>query len=166
MIDRITYPNMPADHSYGRDEQSGEWRVFTITTPGVSNDAAGFQKSDDYLRAINPYKVYITEVLSSNTSVPPSAGAPISDWAEIYNAGSQVQDISRWGLSDNINWPRKWQFPEGTSIWPGEYKVIRLDKSKTPGADAAALSASFAIKRAGGEVVTLSDPDGRVLDRL
>lgn len=166
LIDRITYPNMPADHSYGRDEQSGEWRVFTITTPGVSNDAAGFQKSDDYLRAINPYKVYITEVLSSNTSVPPSAGAPISDWAEIYNAGSQVQDISRWGLSDNINWPRKWQFPEGTSIWPGEYKVIRLDKSKTPGADAAALSASFAIKRAGGEVVTLSDPDGRVLDRI
>jgi hypothetical protein len=166
LIDRITYPNMPADHSYGRDEQTGEWQVFTITTPGVSNDAAGFQKSDDFLRAINPYKVYITEVLSSNSSIPPSAGAPISDWAEIYNAGSQVQDISRWGLSDNINWPRKWQFPEGTSIWPGEYKVIRLDKSKTPGTDAAALSASFAIKRAGGEVVTLSDPDGRVLDRI
>ncbi len=77
-----------------------------------------------------------------------------------------MQDISSWGLSDNLAWPRKWQFPQGTSIWPGEYKVILMDKSKTPGTNAAILHANHALKRAGGEVVTLSDNTGRILDRM
>lgn len=166
LIDRVTYPNMPADHSYGRREGTDEWTVFTIPTPGASNDTAGFRKADEYLRAINKSKVYITEVMSSNDTIEVSAGSPISDWAEVYNAGDTVQDLSGWGLSDNITWPRKWQFPQGTSIWPGEYKVIHLDKSKTPGSDSAALRASFALARAGGEVATLSDPTGRVVDRM
>lgn len=166
MLDRITYPNMPVDHSYGRNTTNGEWTVFTVPTPGAANDSAGFKMADEYLRAVNPYKVYITEAMSSNDSVTVSAGMPFSDWAEIYNAGDQVVDISGWGLSDNLSWPRKWQFPNGTSIWPGEFKVIHLDKSKTPGTDAANLRASFALARAGGEVVTLSDPEGRVLDRM
>lgn len=166
LLDRVSYPNMPADHSYGRNTSTGEWQVFNVPTPGVSNDAAGFRKSDDYLRANNPSGIFITEVMSSNDTIAASAGSPISDWVELYNAGKEVRDISQWGLSDNISWPRKWQFPAGTSIWPGEYKVIHLDKSKTPGSDSASLRASFAVKRAGGEVMTLSDPTGHVLDRM
>ena len=95
--------------------------------------------------------------MSSNDTIAPSAGGPFSDWVEIVSYADVVQDISHWGLSDNLNWPRKWQFPQGTSIWPGEHKVIHLSKSKTPGSDASALHASFAVKRAGGEVMTLSD---------
>lgn len=166
MLDRITYPNMPVDHSFGRKPDNTEWQVFTIPTPGASNDAAGFKMADDYLRAVNPHKVYITEVMSSNDTIAANSASPISDWVEIYNAGEQVVNISSWGLSDTLNWPRKWQFPNGTSIWPGEYKVIYLDKSKTPGTDAANLRASFALAKAGGEIATLSDAEGRVLDRM
>ena len=166
LLDRVTYPNMPVDQSYGRDDTTGEWKIFTVPTPGVANNAAGFLKADEYLRAVNPYGVFITEVISSNDTIIASAGAPISDWVEVYNASNEVRDISFWGLSDNISWPRKWQFPQGTSIWPGEYKVIHLDKSKTPGSDAASLRASFALSRSGGEIITLSDANGRVLDRI
>jgi len=166
LLDRVSYENMPADHSFGRDETSGEWTIFTIPTPGAPNNAAGFKMAEQYLRASNPTGIYITEVMSSNDSVAAAAGYPVSDWAEIYNSSGQVQDISRWGLSDSITWPRKWQFPQGTAIWPGEYKIILLNKSKTAGSDASALQASYAIKRAGGEVVTLSTPDGRILDRV
>ncbi len=166
LLDRVTYPNMPVDHSFGRNEETGEWEVFEVPTPGVSNDKVGFHKADEYMRAINPYKIYISEVMSSNDTIAPSAGGPFSDWVELISYADVVQDISHWGLSDNLNWPRKWQFPQGTSIWPGEHKVIHLSKSKTPGSDASALHASFAVKRAGGEVMTLSDSDGRVLDRI
>lgn len=166
MLDRITYPNMPVDHSFGRNPTTGDWQVFSQPTPGVSNDKTGFLMADDYLRAVNPYKVYITEAMSSNDTIKPSASGPISDWVEIYNGSDQVVNLSGFGLSDNITWPRKWQFPNGTSIWPGEYKVIHLDKSKSPGTDASALRGSFALARAGGEIATLSDPEGRVIDRM
>ena len=28
LLDRVTYPNMPVDHSFGRNEETGEWEVF------------------------------------------------------------------------------------------------------------------------------------------
>ena len=166
LIDRVSYPIMPVDHSFGRNPGNEEWQVFTIPTPGLANDAAGFRKADEYLRAMNPHKVYISEVMSSNDTIAASAGGPISDWLELVSENDQVVDLSGWGLSDNLGWPRKWRFPQGTSIWPGEHKIIHMDKSKTPGTDSANLRASYAFKRAGGEIATLSDADGRVLDRM
>ncbi len=166
LIDRVQYENVPMDFSYGRDEVTGVWQVFTIPTPGAPNNAAGFSMAENYLRAINPYGVHISEAMSSNDTTVQAAGQPFSDWVEIYNPTSQVVDISLWGLSDNVGWPRKWQFPAGTSIWPGEYKVIMMDKSREPGTNASVLHANHALKRAGGEVVTLSDSTGRVLDRM
>ena len=50
------------------------------------------------------------------------------------------------------------------SHWAGEFKVVRLNKSKEPGSDASMLQANYALKRA-GETVTLSFPDGRVIDK-
>ena len=166
LIDRVQYENIPMDHSFGRNEETGAWQIFTIQTPGAPNNAAGFSMSERYLRAINPYGVYLSEAMSSNDTIVQAAGQPISDWVEVYNASQQVVDISGWGLSDNVGWPRKWQFPQGTSIWPGEYKVVMMDKSTAPGSNAAVLHANHALKRAGGEVVTLSDSSGRVLDRM
>ena len=166
LIDRISYPSMPVDQSFGRDEDTGSWRIFTIPTPGAPNNLEGVRMAEEYLRAMNPYGVFITETMSSNDTIQAVAGYPIYDWVEIYNSSQQVQDISSWGLSDSISWPRKWQFPQGTSIWPGEYKIILLSKSKASGSDAAALSTSFALKRVGGEVMTLSTGEGRVLDRI
>jgi hypothetical protein len=166
LIDRISYESMPVDQSFGRDEDTGSWRTFIVPTPGAPNNQAGVRMAEEYLRAMNSYGVYITEMMSSNDTIQAAAGYPVSDWVEIYNSSQQVQDISSWGLSDNISWPRKWRFPQGTSIWPGEYKVILLSKSAAPGSDTAALNTNFALKRAGGEVMTLSTGEGRVLDRI
>ncbi len=165
LIDRVQYSSMPADQSYGRDPATDQWRVFTIATPGVANTAAGAATAEKYLRSLNKTGVIISELMSSNDSFPAAAGQRAGDWAEFYNDSDQVQDMSGWGISDNINWPSKWRVPQGVAIYPGEYKVVMLDKSKTPGTNAAQLHASFALKRAGGEVLTLSDATGRVLDR-
>ena len=166
LLDRITFENIPADHSFGRDDQTGEWKTFTVHTPGLSNSAAGFKLADDYMRAINRSGVYITEVMSSNDTFAPAAGLQPTDWVEIYNSSREVVDLSAWGLSDSVSWPRRWQFPQGTSIWPGEYKVIMLDQSSNPGTNTKELHTNYALSRAGGEIMSLSDPTGRVLDRV
>lgn len=166
IIDRISFSTLPADCTYGRNHATGEWEVFTVATPGAPNNHEGAAMAERYLRSLNETGVYITELISSNDQVPGITGQAATDWVELYNSSSEVRDLSLYGLSDNINWPSKWRFPVGTAIWPGEYKVILLDKSKYPGSNAAELHASFALKRAGGEVMTFSDPDGRVLDRI
>ncbi len=166
LIDRVTFSLLPADHSYGRDPQTGTWQVFAIPTPGAPNNADGMGLADRYLRALNETGVYVSELMSSNNQTEPVPGESPCDWVELYNSSDQVVDLSGFGLSDSISWPRRWRFPAGVSIWPGEYKIVMLDKSLTPGTNAAALHASFALKRAGGEVMTLSNPEGRVLDRI
>ena len=166
LVDRVTIDNLGRDVSYGREPHSLTWQVFTIATPGVGNDQAGANKADDYLRAINPTGVFISEVVSSADQVAALIGEDAADFVEIYNSSSRSWDLSGWGLSDNIGWPRKWQFPQGTMIMPGEYKIVLLDKSEKAGTDGNRLHASFSITRTGSEMMTLSDATGRVLDRL
>ena len=166
LVDRVTIDNLGKDLSYGRDPHSMGWQIYTLATPGVANNQAGANKADEYLRATNPTGVFISEVVSSADQVIALAGGEAADYVEIYNSSVMSWDMSGWGLSDNINWPRKWTFPQGTIIYPGEYKVVMLDKSEKAGTDGSRLHASFAITRVGGEMLTLSDATGRVLDRL
>jgi len=166
LVDRVKYENLTVDCSYGRDPASGNWKVYTLATPGTSNDDDGIARADQYLRALNRSNVYISEVMSSNDYVTAVYGEENCDWVEIYNAGTETINMSGWGLSDNINWPRKWQFPEGTTIWPGEYKIVLLDGSTKAGSDASKLHSSIKLARAGGETLTLSDSSGYVLDKL
>ncbi len=166
LVDRVKYENLSVDCSYGRDDKNNTWKVYTLATPGVANDDNGIARADDYLRALNNSRVYISEVMSSNDYVVAVYGEENTDWVEIFNAGTEPVNMSGWGLSDNINWPRKWQFPEGTTIFPGEYKIVLLDGSVKAGDDASRLHSSIKLARAGGETLTLSDSSGYVLDKL
>ena len=165
LVDRVVYDNLSVDCSYGRNDATGAWQVYTLATPGASNNESGAARADEYLRALNPTHVILSEVMSSNDHVTVFPGSANKDWVEIYNSGTDTVDLSGWGLSDNINWPRKWQFPEGTVIWPGEYKLVMLDGKNTGNAKDG-LHASFKLARAGGETLTLSDATGYVLDKL
>ena len=165
LIDRVTVGNIGRDVSWGLDPVTGEWRIYTLATPMNPNNDKGAKEMEKYIRKTNYSGVYITEVLASADKVAPASGESPCDWVEIYNSTGNTVDISLFGLSDNVNWPRKWQFPAGTSIRAGEYKVIRLDKSTVSGTGSS-LHANFALKRAGGEMMTLSDANGRVLDRI
>lgn len=166
LVDRVQYASMPADQSYGRDPTTDSWRVMTIGTPGAANDAAGAAQAEKYIRSLNASDVIISEVMSSSSAAPAVAGQAPSDWVEVFNTGDQVRDLSGYGLSDNIEWPHKWRFPQGTSIYPGEYKVVLLDKSTASGQNASQLHANYALARSGGEVITLSDEAARILDRI
>ena len=109
--------------------------------------------------------IMISEVMASNDSVATYPKAGYTDWVEIFNSGNAAVDLSGWGLSDNPEKPLKWQFPDGTTIRPGEYRVILCDKDTEKSSDAE-LHASFTISRKSGEIIVLTDAEGTVHDRI
>lgn len=164
LVDRVVIDNLATDCSYGRD-QSGNFTVFQMATPGLPNTEAGAQQMDYIMRQMNASGVYITEVMASNDSTVVYQNDGFVDWVEIYNSSQSTVDLSGYGLSDNLTRARKWQFPEGTTIGPGEYKVILCD-GKTELSTTAQLHTSFKVLRAGGEIICLATPQGKVLDKL
>lgn len=164
LVDRVSIENVPEDYSYGRSDV-GDWRLFEQATPAQPNNAAGQARSDEMFRAYNPTGVIISEVLASNDSIVLNANGLMTDFVELYNSSSQPVDLTGYGLSDSLKRPRRWQFPQGAVIQPGEYKVIYLDGH--PDITTATDShTNFKIRRAGGETISFCDPMGRVLDRL
>lgn len=166
-IDRVVVTGVERDLSYGRNPDNLlDWQVFTVPTPLGPNTQAGMNRADQYLRNINYSGVYISEVLASASVVQAFGDQAAADYVEIYNSSPQSWNLSGWGLSDNPNWPRKWTFPQGTTIGPGEYKVVLLDGFTGVNTNSSRLRASFSLSRTGGEMMCLSDAHGRVLDRL
>ena len=165
LVDRVVVNGVERDMSFGRDD-SGNWKVFNLATPGAPNNQTGANRADQFIRALNNTGVYISEVMSSGNLIKAFDEYSACDFVEIYNSSAQPWDLSGWGLSDNINWPRKWTFPQGASIQPGEYKVILLDGYTGVSQNGSRLRASFKLSHAGGEMMTLSDATGYVLDRM
>ena len=164
VVDRVMIDNLPDDCSFGRND-SGGLQVFQTATPGLPNNLQGFYQMDVNLRAMNKSGVIISEVMASNDSVVTYSGTQNTDWIEIYNTGTATVDLSGYGLSDRLDRGRKWQFPQGTLIGAGEYKVIQCDGSRGS-TDTATLHASFKINRTACETLVLADPEGRILDKV
>ncbi len=164
VVDRVMIDNLPEDCSWGRNELN-QMQVFKIPTPTLPNNQSGFNQMDLNLRAMNRTGIWISEVLASNNSISTYAGAEYTDWIEIHNDSSVAVDITGWGLSDSLTRGRKWQFPYGTVIAPGEYKVVLCDGNTSRNSPSEPHT-SFRISRLEGEVITLADPTGRVIDRI
>ena len=164
VVDRVMIDNLPEDCSYGRNDEGG-LQVFQTATPGLPNNQQGFNQMDINLRAINPSGVYISEVMASNDSIATYPSGGFTDWIELYNASGETVDLSGYGLSDRLTRGRKWQFPEGTRIGPGEYKVVLCDGTKGS-TDVAVLHAGIKINRTARETLCLADPTGRILDKV
>ena len=163
-VDRVSIDNLQPDNTYGRNA-NGEWQVFRMGTPGLPNNQSGMNQMDVMLRDMNQTGVYVTEVMASNSSTVIYADADNKDWVELYNSGTETVYLEGYGLSDDLNRARKWQFPAGASIAPGEYKLVMLD-GRTDLGTTSQLHAGFKLLRAGGESICFSDPAGNILDKI
>ena len=164
VLDRVMIDNLPLDCSWGRND-SGTLQVFETPTPALPNNQTGFNQMDINLRGMNKTGVYISEVLASNNSITTYANAGNTDWIELYNSGTETVDLTDWGLSDRLDHGRKWQFPRGTTIGPGEYKVVVCD-GQTDKNNVQEPHTSFKVGKLKKETITLTDPTGRVLDKM
>ncbi|MBR6767238.1 MAG: lamin tail domain-containing protein [Clostridia bacterium] len=145
---RVSVPQLNADQAWSL---SGDvWTSGLAPTPGAENTVGASAQF------IGSTGVHISEMIAVSSTT--------EDWIELYNASAQPVDISGWGLSDNANRPRKWQFPEGTVIQPGQYMGVFCD-----GADGLIkgyLHTNYSLSADGGYSLVLSDPDGNILDRM
>lgn len=104
----------------------------------------------------------INEIITSNSSVITDDDDNYEDWVELYNSGSESINLLGYGLSDNSNY-FKWEFPEYI-IQPNEHLLVWCsNKNRTN--PLFPLHTNFAIS-SGGENITLTHPDGTVVDQI
>ena len=151
----VEVPALNADQAYSLVD--GEWTVNHAPTPGAANTHENGASAGGATLPSNTENVLISEIAAATTLVG-------SDWIEIYNAGSTAVDLSGYGLSDNAARPRKWRFPQGTVLEPGAYTAVFCS-----GLDTSAegqVHSNFKLSADGGYSVTLSRPDGTIIDRV
>ena len=101
--------------------------------------------------------VVINELMPLNEATIADPQGELDDWVELHNKTAAAVDLSGMYLSDKEGNPRKWQFPEGTSIEGGGYLVVWLDED---GSDDPGLHANFKLTSE-GEMLMLVDSDER-----
>lgn len=100
-----------------------------------------------------PSQLFINEVQSSNVNGITYGNEIHSDWIEIYNNSAQAVDLAGLTISDDIENPFKYRFPEGfteTIIPANGFKILWADDST----EAGPLHLNFKISN-GGEFVGL-----------
>ncbi len=108
-------------------------------------------------------RLWINEIMASNSSVYADPQLEDDDWIEIYNANREAVDLGGMYLTDDLDEPTKWRVPldqaERTTIPPRGHLLIWADNDLTDGPE---LHAGFSIN-AGGEAIALFDSDGVTL---
>ncbi|MDP2423231.1 MAG: CotH kinase family protein [Bacteroidales bacterium] len=77
-------------------------------------------------------QLFINEFMASNSNVLADEYGEYDDWIEIYNAGSASIWLGDKYLSDNLNIPTKWAFPD-TTIAAGGFLLVWADGQPTQG---------------------------------
>lgn len=117
------------------------------------------------LAPAGPSPVVINELLALNSRSVADPQGEFDDWIELFNRSDSIVDLSGMYLSDRPEEPRKWKFPQGTTISPRGYLVVWADED---GGDGGGLHANFKLSGE-GEQLLLVDTDSRgnqVLDSV
>lgn len=75
----------------------------------------------------------INEFMASNESAVLDEAGNSSDWVEVHNLGGDEVDLSGFHLSDDLDEPTKWAFPEGTVLAPGGFLLVWADDGSGDG---------------------------------
>lgn len=141
---------------------NGAWTVFHAPTPNLPNDHASASRLDAEQRSARGTVVMISEIMAAPENEP-------YDWVELYNAGSAPVDLSGYGLSAELNHPREWQLPAGTSIAPQSSLIVFFtgsDRASREAAGSGYICTSKSIPAGGGYTMTLASADGNILDTM
>ena len=109
--------------------------------------------------------VVINELMAVNTKTLTDPQGQHEDWLELHNLTSEVLNLTGMYLTDKTDNPKKWAFPENTTIPAHGYLLVWLDED---GKADVGLHANFKLSR-NGETVMLVDTDIRgnqVLDAV
>jgi hypothetical protein len=110
---------------------------------------------------LSAQNVVINEIITSNTTVITDEDDSYEDWVELYNTGSEAINLEGYGLTDLSSNPYQWVFP---AYWiePGEHLLVWCSSKNRTDINFP-LHTNFKIS-SGGEVITLTKPNGEIED--
>ena len=129
-------------------------RIVGKNVAGTWQDESGATSSRTWQVVAGPY-VVINEVLARNVAAVAHAGT-YPDIIELYNDSDVSADLSDMSISDNEDAPRKFVFPAGTTIGPGQYLLLYADTVTNP--PPGELHLGFALDYTGDQVYLFDSP--------
>ncbi len=123
LVDTVAVPSLLAGQSWAKTK-SGVFGYCGKPTPGAANEDA-LIGAEQTLPADASEPLLLNEALFRNTYSVIDQYGDHSDFAELYNRGTEPVRLSDYWLSDDFSDPLKWNCPDVT-LDPGEYLLIFL----------------------------------------
>jgi hypothetical protein len=130
------------------------------STPGTANNNQ---------RSLPTYdSLWLNEVQAQNTAGVTDNFGEREPWIELYNAGTNTLSLEGYFLANNYDSNlTQWPFPSGSSIAPGEFKIVWADgePDETSGTN---LHTSFQLNGSTGAVALVRrvGPEPQITDYL
>jgi hypothetical protein len=163
----------PGTHAEGEwclVDEAGSGRPGSDTSGDTSTDSAGETSTDSGDTSLDtsgdtsadtgeppaPARLVINELMASNSERAADEYGEFDDWVEIYNAGGEPMPLDGLALTDTRDQPALYQFPAGSVLEAGEWRVVWCDGQPEQGPDHAA----FTLQSAADQVYLVRDPEG------
>lgn len=122
VADRMKVPETPQNVSFGLDSDGRKTVWFAEPTPDAENSGEGAAKLRDLVFPVSP--VVINEFMTNNFGCIRDCDGDCPDWVELYNPSDSPADLSGYFLTDDIENPDKWRFPDGVIIPARGYLIV------------------------------------------
>ena len=130
-----------------------------VTDPGEMTEVMGMLEGSP---------VVINELMADNDNIAMDPQGDNDDWVELYNRTDSAVDLTGMYLSDKVDNPTKWQFPDGTEIAANGYLIVWCDEDHDNEDATEGLHSNFKLSKS-GETILLVDTDANdnmVLDSV
>jgi len=133
--------------------------ILEPATPGAANNVLAS------LPAFPP--LWLNEVQPENLGAIADHLGDFDPWLELYNAGTNRLELSRYFLSSNYSNVTQWSFPSNTGIDPGQFLIVWLDGEPAEGTTTE-FHANFRLPSGSGSVALsrLVNDKPQVIDYL
>lgn len=128
--------------------------TISITLDGDTSIGAIFIGND------SPTTIVINELLAANESTNTDEIGEYEDWVELYYDISGMMNLNGYFLTDDINEPQKWMFPDVEISGEGHLLIWTDDD-----VDDGYLHTNFKLS-ASGESISLFDPNLNLVDHI
>jgi len=160
IVDSVTVERVPADNTYGRVSRD-MFKTFTKPTPGYANTDDGYQAFQTESNARKAPGLLINEVKTIADEYVTDAEGTARPWVELTNNAAETLNLKGYGMTNSAKHVGLWTFPDVT-IAPGQKLLVFTDGTDTSASGE--LHTNFKLKVSGGDVLIISDAEGKILD--
>ena len=116
-------------------------------------------------KTVTGSRVYISEIMTSNSSSVPAPDGEFYDWIEICNPTDEAVDVSGFGFGLDSA-AAVWTIPSGTVIPAKGYALVFCAGRAGDSGRVGEVYATFRLSKKGGEELTLLASSGKTIDAL